>query len=176
MKNGTFKMIGFAALLIIGTLPNAFAKITLQPDFEGSVMITTPEGKVTVLSPGDPIPDIPSQSKIEVFDGNMKVQTEDGDTAVCACGGNEGAMSGGASAQINCQESEASIEVLEGKLILRDEAGQTSTLEKGTQKELTLQPETKKAAETGAGNEIGAPVDSGIPPVDSRSIDSSPNQ
>ena len=61
------KMVFILVLLMAAGAQAGYAKVSLEPDFTGTVMITSPDGKVLMLGPGDKIPEISSDSKIEVF-------------------------------------------------------------------------------------------------------------
>lgn len=167
MKVQTFLLIGVLSLAAgAGTVQ---AQIGVGPNFEGTIMITTPEGKVVMLDAGNKVPAISLQSTLEVFQGKMSIQLEAGDTASIGCLGQTGSVAGPASVEVECGEKQGKIKVIKGEVNFED-----SKVTEGNEKILTL--EGKQAPATAAGEETGTGTNLGIPPVDSRSIESSPSQ
>jgi hypothetical protein len=168
MKIRAFLLAGLVMSLVgAGT---ASAKITLSADFEGTLMITTPEGKVVMLDAGNPIPPIESGSTVEVFQGVMTVELSEGDACSLGCLGKTGTVAGPATVKAQCGEKTGEVKAVKGEVIFED-----GKVAEGETKSLAL-GEAKQAAVTAAGEEIGTGTDLGVPPVDSRSIETSPNQ
>jgi hypothetical protein len=162
-------MIGFALGLVFWT--NAVeAQINVDKNFEGTIMVTTPEGKVVMLDAGNPVPVISLQSTLEVFQGKMAIKLEKGDSASVGCLGQTGSVNGPASVEVECGEKKGSIKAVKGEI---DFEG--SKIPEG-QKKLIVLDDEKQAPATAAGEETGIGIDQGIPPVDSRSIQTSPSQ
>ncbi len=154
-------------------IPLAAAKIVLQPDFQGSLLITYPNGEIAMLNPGDPIPDIPSGSSIQVFKGSFSVQTEPGDSVKVACLAHEATAAGGASAGVSCSENAGAIEAKKGTLNLVDPTGKTFSIEEGNSYPIALVA-PGEAPPTFGTEPTAFPEDDQEVPVDSRSIDASP--
>ena len=164
-------------LILLGVAPAAHAKVTVQPDFEGTLLITAPDGKVSMIEKGEALPEIASGSKIEIFGGQMTVNTEEGDKLSCVCGVHEGTLAGAATVDVSCQESGSSIKAVKGTITLTDDKGTQRQIAEGSEQVLKGTDDSGETApETEAGKEIGTEVDPGSPPVDSRSVEASPNQ
>lgn len=165
------KVILWAVLgLSFAVSGTAHAKISLNEDFEGTLMITTAEGKVVMVDAGNPVPAIESGSTLEAFQGKMTVTLEKGDQCYVGCLGQTGAVSGPATLGVECGEETGTIHAIKGEVVFDD-----AKVAEGKSKTINLS-ETKQAATTAAGEEIGTEAEVGIPPVDSRSIETSPNQ
>ncbi len=50
-----------------------YAAASIDPQFEGTLVITSPDGEINLIEPGDAVPAIVNDSIIEVFDGKFKV-------------------------------------------------------------------------------------------------------
>lgn len=166
-------------LLVLFTSP-AFAKIALQPDFQGTVVITFANGEISLIEPGDAVPDIPSSgATMEVFDGHFTVMTQEGDSVQLSALDHLVTVANGASATLTCSEESCVLKVLSGSVELANAAGIKTTLAAGT--EQTIQAgEAAAAPATAAGEPTGgAPAGGSLaeaPPADSRNIQSSPSQ
>ncbi len=93
------------AVLMTGSLPVLRAQVTIAPSFTGTLIITLPDGDVTLLENGDPIPEIPQGATLEVFNGSIKVQTGSGDNVQMGCFGSGQSVGGGSSATLSCGET-----------------------------------------------------------------------
>lgn len=158
--------------------PLAVAKIELQTDFKGTIVITLPNGEVQVLEAGDKIPDIPSKSVVEVFDGEFILNTAQGDSVQSSCLDHDALVENGASISLSCSEKSGLLKALKGSVQLTDPAGQIKTLTETS--EYAIQGEEQTAAPaTGAGAAPGgAPAGGDLaqaPPTDSRSLEASPS-
>lgn len=168
-----FKQAGIILMFVLGwAVPQAAAVITIEPDFEGSIVITDPQGKVVALDSGDEIPQIADGSKIEIVEGTVTVHSEAGDQVSVGCGGNQGQVSG--SAEMGCSENKGHVKVLQGKVKFTAAKGETKEFQEGQSAEFQFEAAAEEAGETGAGNEGGLPVIA-APQVDSRTLESSPN-
>lgn len=164
-------------------VPSLYAKISVDPSFTGTLLITYPSGEVVLIEPGDPIPDIPSNSILQIFHGQFTVTTEKGDKVQLSCLNHTASVGGGSSAQLSCgdvSENEGVLKALSGAIEIVDAAGQKSTLNEGMDFPIhvtTVQEETPPTAapETFGGEPLGDSLGSSSP-VDSRGIESSPSQ
>ena len=156
-------------------------KVTLNSDFTGTVIITAPNGELTLIEPGDPIPAIANGSTLEVFDGKFGVQTSEGAKVSVSCLDHEAVAKNGAAVSLSCGEKTGLLKVLQGSVELTDPNGKTATMSQNA--EFTIQEAkeaAKTAAPTGGGEAIGGSPAGGelgdAPPVDSRNIDESPSR
>ena len=184
-KNTAFGFSLFLLFLFLLT-SRSYAKVILQPDFEGTVLITSSSGEITLIEPGQPIPEIPSGSTIEVFRGHLTVAADGPDTIKVACLGHQGiASGGGASVGLSCGENSGAFKMLKGSGSAIDPSGKEQALEEGKEYPIKVSSagETQgqgEAPATAAGEPTGGPPAGGglgeAPPIDSRSIESSPSQ
>lgn len=175
MKN--FKLTMMIVMLVFAVAGTAQARISLDADYKGTVIVTNPDAKVTVLDEGMPVPEISDTSKLEVFDGSMIVKLEKGETLSLFCGGNKGSVSGPAAISIMCTDKEAYYQVIEGSLTLLTNKNETFELKEGERKDVEINPDIEDAEETEANPESGTRLNTNdlTPPVDSRSLESSPS-
>ena len=180
MKLGFF-VLSLAALLPLLPL-TAEAKTTINPDFEGTLIITSPEGQITVLQPGDPVPDIPNGATLTVSEGRFTVNTGSGDSVFVLYQGHSGTVADGTAASLSSAQGPvpATLKVLSGSVAWQNDEGKKSVLPAGAEYPILPQGQTEKEAPpTAAGEPTGfAPAGGDVgqpPPVDSRSIQSSPS-
>ncbi len=174
-----FLMMVLATLIFLPFLPQAAAKVVLESDFQGTVVVTAPDGSVTILQPGDPVPEIPQGATLQVAGGDFTVKTDAGDSVNISCMGHAGTVANGAAVALHEDQDAGLIKVLSGPVSLKDEQGNQETLLKtGTEYPIKRNPVAAPATAAGeplggapAGGDLGQP-----PPVDSRSIESSPSQ
>lgn len=167
------KQAAATLVLILGfAIPQAAAVITISPDFEASIVITDPQGKVIALDSGDEIPEIADGSTIEIVEGTITVNSEAGDQVSVGCGGNSAQVSG--SAEMGCGETEGHVKVLKGSVKFTTAEGETKDFQAGQGAEFKVEARAEEAGETEAGDEGGLPV-AAAPQVDSRTLESSPN-
>ena len=169
---------------------SAFARVTLAPDFKGTLVITPPSGDVTILEAGEAIPEIVTGSSLELFGENFKINADQDDHVQIVCLNHTMAVAGGASVAVNCGQDSGVIDVLKSVVHLADAAGKESNLPEGTH--YTIHPQAGKQALPSAAIPTGdiplpaaGPVISGglppagdladVPSPDSRSIQSSPS-
>ncbi len=165
--------VGLFVLLICN--PLGYAKVTAQPDFQGTLLVTAPDGKIDMFDEGEAVSPIVSNSAIEVFGGNFTVTTEAGDSVTCACLNHKMTVSGGASAKLACEEESGILKVLKGSVLLTDAQGKEHTIPEG--REYPIKPgSATEAPPTAEGAGPGTPVPADLPPPDSRSIEASPSR
>lgn len=163
-------------LVSILALP-AFAEIALNSNFTGTVLITFPSGEIALVGTGEPVPPIPPGSTVEVLEGQVTVQTGQGDTVKLSCLGSEGLAGGDSSVVLSCGGDSGLLKILQGSLDLVNREGKETNLQEGS--EYTIRVGAPKAAPaTAAGDTLGgSPLPGSLasePPVDSRNIESSP--
>ena len=159
-----------ASLSFLVFAPSSFAKITLGPDFEGSVMITSPSGETSLIEKGDPIPEIPANSLIEVFGGRLEVITEAGDQLKMGCLGHQGVVAEEAKFDLTCSEDSGLLKVAKGTAHVVDPSGKDYEVAEGGEYPIRLFPAPPAAADTTAGFSP-----EGDPAVDSRGLETSPS-
>lgn len=170
----SLKMMSVALFLTLGFfIPLSFAKIILQPDFQGTLLITFPNGEIAMINPGDPIPDIPSGSSLQVFKGSLSVQTEPGDSVKIACLNHEATVADGGVAGLSCSDDSGSIEARKGTVNLLDPLGKEHSIKEGDRYPIAA-PGTQEAPPVAGTEGPSFPQDENEVPVDSRSIDASP--
>lgn len=174
-KKNSWVVLGF--FLGLGVWGNsAEAKIAIQPDFKGTIVITDPKGEISLLEVGDKIPEIASKSTVEVFDGDFTIAAEAGDSVQISCLDHEAALAEGSSASLACGEDSGLLKSLKGTISVTDPDGKTTPVEEG--KEYPIKAGGKKAPATAAAAPEAGPAAGGdlgdAPPVDSRSVESSP--
>lgn len=172
MKNVKFLLFAvlFSSILAAS---QGFAEVILEP-LKGSLVITSPDGTVKLLDFGETVPPVSSSSKIEVFQGQMKISVTGDDSASWSCGGNSGSVSGGASVTISCSDSSGLLEVTEGELTYTDTEGVTHTVKAGESADLKVVPQTAPPA--AANDESGGDTENNSEDPDSRSVEASVSQ
>jgi len=133
-----------------------WARITIDPSFTGTLILTSPNGEVTLFEAGDPLPEITPKSTIEVFDGVFTMHTQTGDEVSVGCFGDGHSVGGGSTASLGCGENSGLLKV-DGKEF--PIAG--------------VQAPAETAPPTAASNPTGVPTDQDTVP-DSRNLQASP--
>lgn len=174
MKMKKHFLLAALFLALAGAFPaDGEAVISVDPSFQGTLMIVFPGGEILLVEPGEDLPEIPPQSTIQVFDGQATIKT-DGDEVNVACLGQTGKAAGAVNLQ--CGPDAGVLKVLAGKAGVSDPTGKVVNVNEG--EEYSIVPVPGSALPTGAGEEAGGPGISGAlgdePPVDSRSIEASP--
>jgi hypothetical protein len=169
MKNMSIwgSLVLFLVSLLVPAMANA--AVVVETNFQGTLVITTPEGEINLVEPGDAIPEIKSGSILEVFDGQFKVTTAEGDSVELSCLENDAAATGAAALVLACGESTGSLKVETGKATVVDPTGQQIELAAGATHEIKLTV-VEEADSTAPGEEIGTSIDD-FGDVDSTSID-----
>lgn len=176
MKNYSALAVGALFLFLFTAFSSAgYAAVTVDPQFEGTLVITTPDGEINLIEPGDPIPSIVSDSIIEVFDGKFKVTTGEGDKISVSCLEHEAALSGAASVTLSCGENSGKLTVDQGTVSLTDDEGKTVSLGAGESYDIVM-PVLSEAAPTAEGEELGLPAEDTDNNPDSRNIENQENQ
>ncbi len=145
-------------------------EISTDQVFTGTLVLTYPDGRIEILEPGDEIPSIPSGSTLEIFDGHMRVVTQEGDSVSAGCLGQEFQVSNGASATISCGQQEGKIAVLSNFVTFVGEDGQQKTVAAPDVLPIILGQPLLPAAPTAAVESPGFAVDTAANP-DSTSIE-----
>lgn len=154
-------------------LANAFANITIDPDFEGTILISTPEGDLVILEQGDEIPAIAAGSIIEVFEGHCTIHAEEGDSAILALLDQDALLNGPASVILSSTENKGTVKAVKGQITVVGIDGQETVVAEGQEHEVVLSP-LMDAEPTEAGEELGFDVGDTETTPDSRSIETSP--
>jgi len=154
---------------------SAFSAVSVEPGFEGTLVITTPDGEINLYEPGDTLPEIKTGSVIEVFDGSFTLSAGDGDNVRLACLEHEASSQGG-SVKLSCGESSGTLNVVQGAASITSPDGTQTALTEGQSFDITLEV-VEEAAATAEGESLGVEVGDAIPSdVDSTSIDITDNQ
>ena len=181
MKRSLF----FLFLFLLGGV-SAFAKVSVT-EHAGTLVVTLPNGEIKLIDKGEALPDIPTQTKLEILDGNISATAEDGDSIVVACLRHEANLAGGVSGKVVCTPQLSQIEAVDGVIVIVDPNGKQITIDSKdpNNKIFKIEGEApggakKKVPPTEAGGLPGSPASTGIAgegtPVDSRDIESSPGQ
>jgi len=173
MKNGKWIPYVIVSACLVFGCPLALAKITIDPGFEGTLVITTPEGDIQLVEPGEPMPEIASGSVIEVFDGTFTLTTEPGDSVEVSCLEHDASVSNGASLALTCGENSGLVKVLLKAVILTDIEGQQFDLAEGAEYQIKVEDIGDEAPAAAAAEETGSSA-LDLPTEDSRDIQSSP--
>ncbi|OGW72577.1 MAG: hypothetical protein A2Y02_01430 [Omnitrophica bacterium GWA2_52_12] len=150
------RFLAFSTFIYAGLAPwnSAWAVITVDPDFTGTLILTAPDGNVTLFESGDPLPVIQDGATLEVFDGNLTIHIEGDEHVQVGCFGQNQTAGGGSTASLSCGESSGTLKIGDKEYAL------------------SAQPE-EKPAPTAAAEPTGVPLDGTVNP-DSRSIQASP--
>lgn len=152
-----------------------YAAVSIDPQFEGTLVITSPDGEINLIEPGDAVPAIVNESIIEVFDGKFKVTTAEGDAISVSCLEHEAVLKGVASVTLVCGESSGKLDVEAGPVSLTDDEGKAVTLNAGESFDIQM-PVLSEAAPTAEGEELGLPSEDSDTDPDSRNIEIQDNQ
>ena len=172
MKNQKYFFLVAAMIFSVPALSQA--DVTVEKEFKGSILVTSPEGNVQMAEEGDEVPAIVPNSSLEVFDGEMDVQQQAGDKVTLACLSHKMLIQDAASAHLVCGETAGKVKAVAGNLTILKPNGDTELLLEGKEYDILL-PALKVAPPTAAGDDLGRPIVDDAPPVDPRSIDSSPS-
>lgn len=174
----TYRCLAAGAVLFFicaAFAPLGFAAVIIDPQFEGTLVITSPDGEINLIEPGDAIPVIVNESIIEVFDGKFKVTTAEGDTISVSCLEHEAVLNGAASVALVCGESSGKLDVEAGPVSLTDDEGKAVTLNSGESFDIQM-PVLSEAAPTAEGEELGLSTEDSNTDPDSRNIEIQDNQ
>ena len=141
--------------------------------FKGTIVLTAPDGSISILEPTEPVPAIKPGSVLEVFDGYFSVETGDGEQVTISVLGNEFTLANGASATVIANQTEGKVIVRKGFASYSTPAGQANTIQAPQSFPVVLgQP--LKALPTAEGGTQGFETSTEAVP-DSRNIDASPS-
>ena len=164
------------AALAVLLVPAAEAKIIVQPDFQGTLLVTSPDGKVQMFDAGEALPEIASGSSIEVFGGKLSVSTEAKDSVKLTCLGSEASVGGGASATLGCGESDGKLNVVKGPVQVAQPDGAQKNIAEGEEYSIKSKDDNpQNPPATSEETPLGTTTQE-VPPPDSRSIETSPSQ
>ena len=156
--------------------PVAEAKITIQPDFQGTLLITFPDGKVQMYDAGEALPEIPSGTSIEIFGGKMSLSTDQGDSVKLTCLGSEASVGGGASCSMGCSEAEGKLNVTKGPVQVTQGDGTQKSITDGQEYPIKAKEDdnAQNPPPTSEGQPaLGTPAPDAAPPPDSTSMETS---
>lgn len=171
---GIHGLVVFAFLLLASS--NAHAKITIDPGFTGTILLTAPDGTVKLIDASSEMPEIPSGSVLDAIDSVLVIKTEAGDSVSVGCLGNSVSVSGGSAAGVTCTSEGGEVKALKGEIQVLDAAGAATIVREGSSQPLEpslLKNAAPATADIASPN--GQPV-AGGPEVDSRNIESSPSR
>ncbi|MBI3307291.1 MAG: hypothetical protein HYZ84_05775 [Candidatus Omnitrophica bacterium] len=176
MKKLEFKIAVFGIMSLFFCSAQTYA-MTINPDFQGTLVVTSPAGEVNLINAGEPVPDLVSNSIIEVLNGEFTIATAENESVQLSCHGASVSVDGGSSASLSCGGDSGLLKALKGSVTVLDAAGKKIVLAEGEEYSIGS-GEKKKAPATAAGEPTGgAPIGGGLAqntPVDSRSLESSP--
>lgn len=156
------KSFGLALALILAAASVSYAEITVDPAFQGSLIITTPDGKTQVINAGDAIPLIVSGSTISVLDGNAEISAAEGEQVSCSCLGAQFDVAEGSSVKLICGTQSGSLDVLAGSAVVKSASGENKNLQKGDRFPIVPSSSELAADPTATGDALGI-----TPPGDS---------
>lgn len=166
--------IFFLALIMPVTV---FAAITLQPDFKGTVVITSPSGEVQILNAGDAVPAILSGSSIEILEGEITVSADAGDTVTLTSLDHSITIDSGNTVVLSAKDDEGILKPVKGKAGLIGPDGKKVEVPEGEEYHFKKLPQETALPSTEAGDILGTETE-GVDSVnspDSRSIEASPS-
>ena len=165
-----FLTVALAVLLVPSP---AQAKIIVQPDFQGTLLITFPDGKVQMYDAGEALPDIPSGASIEIFGGKLSVSTDEKDSVKLTCLGSEASVGGGAACTMGCGESDGKLQVVKGPVRIVQGDGSQKDIPEGEEYPIRAKDDNpQNPPPTSDDNLLGTPA-AEVPPPDSQSIEAS---
>ena len=114
--------------------PFAFAAIAVE-DLTGTLSVKTPTGEVITVEPGQPIPQIPSGSTIEVITGSANISVSGTDVANLLINNSTVAVKDGSKVgvTVDLRTGNATINVIAGSVEVLQPDGTTQTISKGSQ-------------------------------------------
>lgn len=177
MSRKRILILGVGVLFFSLMAGPVFSEIILEPNFSGTLLITFPNGEITFIGPGEPIPEIPANSLVEVLEGQVTIHAGEGDTVNVSCLGEGGAAQGGSSVALTCGSDSGLLKVLQGSFNLVDREGNETNLSEGAEYPIQLGEPSEAPPTAGLETRGGPPVGGDLaaePPVDSRDVESSP--
>jgi hypothetical protein len=160
---------------------SAFAAIEIGPGGKGVLIITDPNATdpdqliVMVDLEKEPVPPIPDGAILEIFDGEFTVIVTGTDTVDVTILDHEMTLTGGQSVNIFSSGNEGVVTPETGDITIIDPIGDEVPVRLGERFPIKL-IETDDDEETAAGEPLGLPMSDTAPPIDTRSMEASPNQ
>ena len=111
---------------------SAFAAVTIANQ-TGTVKITAPDGQVATVEAGNPLPNIPAGSTIEVVTGKAEISASDGDTVNVLVNDSTVQVGNGAkvSVRIDLRTGNANLDVVAGNVQVLNPDGTTTEVNEG---------------------------------------------
>ncbi|MDP3919480.1 MAG: hypothetical protein Q8R76_01555 [Candidatus Omnitrophota bacterium] len=162
-------IISLAFMMSVGGASPVYA-VDINSDFEGTLVITTPDGEIILVQPGESIPEIAPGSVLEVFDGQFAVATAAGDSVVVLHLDHEVTVADGASLEFIGTEDQGNVRVVNGPVTVLTNVGEEIILNTGDEYIIQSQSFLPGLPATAEGRSTGfSPDDDSIP--DSSDID-----
>ena len=175
LRNAGLFAVVVMALGLTSFLSPSYAAITIAQDFEGSIVITYPDGNTEILNQGDAIPQIPSGATVTVLGGKANISTDaQGDQVKCNCLGADFDLGGASSVQLTCGDKSGSLEVLGGQVDALA-GGESKKLQPGDKYPILSGDAQASAEPTAAGESLGVTPEGDTEP-NSRDMAVSPGQ
>jgi hypothetical protein len=158
----------------------AHATITIESNGKGTLIITDPNATdpdklITMIELGkQPIPPIPNGAILEVFDGEFTVTVSGGESVDITVLDHEMTLQEGNTVHIVSGESAGSVEMTAGSGTLVNPVGEEIPLKQGETYPLKV-TELNEEEKVEALEPAGVVAGDNAPPVDSRSMESSPS-
>lgn len=156
------------------SIPLAHSAISVDSNFEGTLVLTTPEGEINLYEPGDPLPEIQPGSIIEVFDGSFSLTAGTGDQVQLACLEHDISSQGG-SMRLACGETTGTLTVVKGSATVTSPDGEQASINEGDTYDINIEV-VEEAEATAEGEALGLEADADLPDIDPTSIDINDNQ
>ena len=123
-----------AIFVVIFATPSAFAAIAVE-NLTGTLSIKTPTGEVMTVEAGQPIPQIPSGSTIELITGSANISVSGTDVANFLINNSTVVLKDGSKVgvTIDLQTGNATINVIAGSVEVLQPDGTTQTINAGSQ-------------------------------------------
>ena len=129
--------------------------VSLDPQFEGTLMMTSATGEITLINEGDAVPAIPAGATVEIFKGTGNFKADGKDVF-----------------EIGCEkdvERAGEAKILTGGVNVVDPTGDSVPLESGSVYPIKVLEAPPTAQTNPEGTQVGD-----LPPVDSRNVPQSP--
>lgn len=169
----------FCLSFVFAFASSAYATIEVKGT-QGTLIITDPNATdpdklITMIDLSkQPIPPIPNGAILEIFDGEFTVTISGGDSVDITILDHELTLKGG-TVTVRSGESEGLVSAISGDVTIVDPVGQEILLKEGDKYPIKL-AELDEITATAAGDDMGLPGGDNAPPVDTRSMESSPAQ
>ncbi|MBI3316509.1 MAG: hypothetical protein HYZ85_00700 [Candidatus Omnitrophica bacterium] len=155
---------------------SSWAKITVDPAFQGTLVITSESGEISLYEVGESIGEIPQGASLEVFDGSFQLTLEAGDKISVECLTYTFDAQGPSSLTLTCGENEGTLEAVKGDIKGVSPEGEALQIKEGTAFPLKWTDDAGEVPPTAEGETVATtPEPSDPAPPDSRSIQSSPS-